>query len=62
MAATALPPSPVRERSLSGSGLPGLWGMLDERVAADPSLEGTVIQTVGAKGYDGFLLVRRADA
>lgn len=33
-----------------------------ERVAADPSLEGTVIQTVGAKGYDGFLLVRRADA
>ncbi len=30
-----------------------------ERVAGDPTLEGTVIQTVGSKGYDGFLLVRR---
>lgn len=30
-----------------------------ERVAGDPALEGTVLQTVGAKGYDGFLLVRR---
>lgn len=30
-----------------------------ERVAGDPGLEGTVLQTVGAKGYDGFLLVRR---
>lgn len=29
------------------------------RVADDPALDGTVIQTVGAKGYDGFLLVRR---
>ncbi|MGW5339403.1 dynamin family protein [Rhodococcus pyridinivorans] len=34
LAATALPRSPVRERSLACSGLPGLWGMLDERVAA----------------------------
>lgn len=30
-----------------------------ERVARDPHLSGTVIQTVGSKGYDGFLLVRR---
>ena len=30
-----------------------------DRVAADASLSGTVIQTVGTKGYDGFLLVRR---
>lgn len=30
-----------------------------DRVAADPSLSGTVIQTVGTKGYDGFLMVRR---
>lgn len=29
-------------------------------VAADPRLSGTVVQTVGAKGYDGFLLVRVA--
>ena len=30
-----------------------------DRVAGDASLSGTVIQTVGTKGYDGFLLVRR---
>lgn len=29
-----------------------------DRVAADPRLTGTVIQTVGTKGYDGFMLVR----
>jgi caffeoyl-CoA O-methyltransferase len=29
-----------------------------EVVAADPRLRGTVIQTVGRKGYDGFALVR----
>ncbi len=29
-----------------------------EAVAADPKLEATVIQTVGAKGYDGFLMAR----
>lgn len=29
------------------------------RVADDPTLSGTVIQTVGVKGYDGFLLVVR---
>jgi predicted O-methyltransferase YrrM len=27
-----------------------------ERLAADPRLSATVIQTVGAKGYDGFAL------
>ncbi|WP_199421695.1 O-methyltransferase [Actinotalea solisilvae] len=30
-----------------------------ERVAADPRLEATALQTVGSKGHDGFLLVRR---
>lgn len=30
-----------------------------ERVAADPTLTATVVQTVGVKGYDGFLLVVR---
>ena len=29
-----------------------------DRVATDPTLSGTVIQTVGSKGYDGLLLVR----
>ena len=30
-----------------------------ERVAGDPTLTATAIQTVGSKGYDGFLLIRR---
>ncbi len=30
-----------------------------DRVAGDPTLSATVVQTVGAKGYDGFLLVLR---
>ena len=34
LAATALPPSPLRDRSLACSGIPTLWTMLDERVAA----------------------------
>ncbi|HEY3439069.1 MAG TPA: O-methyltransferase [Actinotalea sp.] len=29
-----------------------------EAAAADPTLSGTVIQTVGAKGYDGFMVIR----
>jgi predicted O-methyltransferase YrrM len=29
-----------------------------EAVAAEPRVEATVIQTVGAKGYDGFLIAR----
>ena len=32
-----------------------------ERVSGDPALLGTVIQTVGAKGHDGMLLVRVPD-
>lgn len=32
-----------------------------DRVATDARLTGTVIQTVGAKGYDGMLLVRVPD-
>ena len=32
-----------------------------DRVAGDPALEATAIQTVGGKGYDGFLLIRRAE-
>ncbi|NCT89773.1 O-methyltransferase [Cellulomonas sp. APG4] len=30
-----------------------------ERAAQDARLSGTVVQTVGSKGYDGFLLLRR---
>ena len=30
----------------------------NERVAAEPRLEATAIQTVGSKGYDGFLIAR----
>lgn len=33
---------------------------LHEMLAADPRVEATTIQTVGAKGYDGFTLVRVA--
>jgi predicted O-methyltransferase YrrM len=29
----------------------------NERVAAEPRVSGTAIQTVGSKGYDGFALV-----
>jgi predicted O-methyltransferase YrrM len=37
---------------------PGVVGMRRflERLAAEPRVSGTVIQTVGAKGYDGFAL------
>jgi predicted O-methyltransferase YrrM len=31
---------------------------LADAVAAEPRLDATVVQTVGAKGYDGFLLAR----
>jgi predicted O-methyltransferase YrrM len=30
-------------------------------IAQEPRLSATVIQTVGAKGYDGFLLARVAN-
>jgi predicted O-methyltransferase YrrM len=32
-----------------------------EKVAADPRLEGTVMQTVGVKGYDGLSIARVVD-
>ncbi|MFG3340293.1 O-methyltransferase [Glycomyces sp. NPDC048151] len=32
-----------------------------EKVAADPRLDGTVMQTVGVKGYDGLSIARVAD-
>jgi hypothetical protein len=31
----------------------GVW-RLNEVMAADPSVSATAVQTVGAKGYDGF--------
>jgi len=31
-------------------------------IAAHPGLEATAVQTVGVKGWDGFVLVRRTDA
>jgi predicted O-methyltransferase YrrM len=31
---------------------------LMERIAAEPRVSATTIQTVGSKGYDGFTLVR----
>ena len=33
---------------------------LVDAVAADPSLTSTAVQTVGIKGWDGLLLLRRA--
>jgi predicted O-methyltransferase YrrM len=35
----------------------GVRGML-EMVGADPNLEAAAIQTVGAKGWDGFVIAR----
>jgi predicted O-methyltransferase YrrM len=29
-----------------------------DRVVADPRLDATAVQTVGSKGYDGFVLAR----
>ena len=42
-----------------GSGDPAVEGVrrLHAAVAADPRVTGTTIQTVGAKGYDGFTLI-----
>ena len=31
---------------------------LNERLAAEPRVSATAIQTVGSKGYDGFTLIR----
>lgn len=49
----------LADPSASDERVAGSRAVID-RAAADPTLEGTVIQTVGSKGYDGFLLVRRA--
>jgi predicted O-methyltransferase YrrM len=35
---------------------------LVDAVAANPSLEATALQTVGVKGWDGLIVVRRKDA
>jgi len=35
----------------------GVREMVD-RVVADPRLDATAVQTVGSKGYDGFVLAR----
>ncbi len=37
-------------------GIVGVRAMMD-RIAADPRLDATAIQTVGDKGYDGFALI-----
>lgn len=54
----------VRQGALSdpSSPDPNVQGMRRflERVAKEPQAQGTVLQTVGAKGYDGFALVRLA--
>ena len=33
--------------------------LVAERIAAEPRVSATAIQTVGSKGYDGFVLCRR---
>ena len=42
----------------AGSDNPAVRGSREvlDLIAAEPRLDGTVIQTVGAKGYDGFAL------
>jgi predicted O-methyltransferase YrrM len=39
----------------SDSGVPGVRALMD-KLAMDSRVEATVIQTVGSKGYDGFLM------
>jgi predicted O-methyltransferase YrrM len=48
----------VRDGAVLGGGDPSARGVreLAELVAADSRLSATVVQTVGAKGWDGFLL------
>jgi predicted O-methyltransferase YrrM len=45
----------VIDANSSNPGVPGVRRM-NELVAAEPRVSATIIQTVGAKGYDGFLL------
>lgn len=35
---------------------------LAERIAREPRIEATALQTVGSKGWDGFVLARVVDA
>lgn len=50
----------VREGAVmdSGDDDPAVRGVrrMNELIAEEPRLNATVLQTVGAKGYDGFLL------
>jgi predicted O-methyltransferase YrrM len=47
----------VIDESSSDPGVPGVRRM-NELIAADPRVSATAIQTVGAKGYDGFMIAR----
>ena len=53
----------VRRGGLADAGTddPDVRGMREfvERLGREPSADGTVVQTVGAKGYDGFAIVLR---
>lgn len=46
----------VADPESSDPGIVGVRTMMD-RIAADPRLDATAIQTVGDKGYDGFALI-----
>ena len=41
----------------SNAGVPGVRRFI-ELVASEPRVSATVVQTVGSKGYDGFLIAR----
>ncbi len=47
----------VADASSTSSDVIGVRAMID-RIAANPRLDATAIQTVGGKGYDGFALIR----
>jgi len=47
----------IIDKDSSNTGVPGVRRM-NELVAAEPRVSATAIQTVGAKGYDGFLVAR----
>jgi predicted O-methyltransferase YrrM len=47
----------VIDESSSDPGVPGVRRM-NELIAAEPRVSATAIQTVGAKGYDGFMIAR----
>jgi predicted O-methyltransferase YrrM len=47
----------VLDETTTDPNLLGIRRML-ELVAGEPRLEGTALQTVGVKGYDGFAVLR----